>query len=702
MPRTRVNLQKSEANDRSFTISSLEFCLSQLRKADPNLVKKAIASGDGLTESKNDVSTRLSEAHRYSVQQCLDNSEQLAQLHNQLVHCDNVFERLQATLYSFQDNLGSIGQDMKNLQLQSHHIHQELENRQKVRVELSQFVDDIAVSQTMMKTINDTDANDRGFLEALHELHHKITLILQRGNGDAVAVNDTMPILEGLKLKAVVKVREWLLQKMFQFRKPLSNYQVFQHQLLKCRFFYEFLLHHDLISAKELQDEYIDTISKMFFTYFKAYATRLFKLAMKDVATKEDALGSIDFAKPAGLGAIFSSKQHVVRNKATVFSIGQRHQILSDDFLGALIVPHAATQNHQSYQFEALFRSIQLAFVDHYSHEYLFITDFFLVSNDEAIELHNKAMARAMSVVLKSCEEQIALSWDAISLHLCICLCDKFTEVLAEREVPEVSDYWNTVTSFLWTRLNLVMSQHYESVKSVDLKKLMHSGSLDARPHFIVRRYAELTSAHLMIAKASGKEMGAKMEAVLENSEDSIEQLLTRMSAMQQTQKNKHVFLINNYDLILSIIDNEESKHTKIYAIVHELEQKSIDDFVEEMLEPHIGYMIKFVNECESLIVQGHTQLLVRYNDKVGTVVANFNAKWRPAVDSINSECIQLFTNFSLGTTILQTIFTKYVQYINRFTKILSHDVFAKNPVCSQLVNVHQVMLEIKRFKPAY
>ena len=102
-----------------------------------------------------------------------------------------------------------------------------------------------------------------------------------------------------------------------------------------------------------------------------------------------------------------------------------------------------------------------------------------------------------------------------------------------------------------------------------------------------------------MIAKTSGKEIGDKMEAVLENSEDSIEQLLTRMSAMQQSQKNKHVFLINNFDLILSIIDDEESKHSKIYAIVHELEQKSSDDFVEEMLEPHIGYMIKFVNEGE-------------------------------------------------------------------------------------------------------
>ncbi|CAI2357448.1 unnamed protein product [Caenorhabditis sp. 36 PRJEB53466] len=702
MPRKRVQLPKNSPNERSFTISSLEFCLSQLRKADPKLVKKAISSGDGLTESKDDVSTRLSEAHRYAVQQCLDNSEQLAQLHHQLVHCDNVFERLQATLYGFQANLGTIGQDMKNLQLQSHHIHQELENRQKVRLELSQFVDDIAVSQKMIKAINDTDANERGFLEALHELHHKITLIVQRGNGDAVAVNDTMPILEGLKQKATIKVREWLLQKMFQFRKPLSNYQVFQHQLLKCRFFYEFLLHHDLISAKELQDEYIDTISKMFFTYFKAYATRLFKLSMKDVATKDDTLGNIDSSKSAGLSSLFSSRQPVVRNKATVFSIGQRHLILGEDFLGALIVPHAATQSNQWYQFEALFRSLQLAFVDHYSHEYLFLTDFFLVTNDEAVDLHNKAMARSMMVVLDSCREQISLSWDAISLHLCLCMCDKFIEMLAEREVPELPEYWNNVTSLLWTRLNLVMSQHYDSVKSVDLKKLQHAGSLDARPHFIVRRYAELTSAHLLIARTSEKEMGDKMEAVLENSEDSIEQLLLRMSAMQSTQKNKHVFLINNYDLILSIIDDEEGKHSKIYAIVHELEQKSIDDFVEEMLEPHIGYMIKFVTECESLLNQGHTQLLVRYNDKIGTVVANFNAKWKPAVDSINSECIQLFTNFSLGTTILQTIFTKYVQYINRFTKILSHDVFVKNPVCSQLVNVHQVMLEIKRFKPAY
>lgn len=69
---------------------------------------------------------------------------------------------------------------------------------------------------------------------------------------------------------------------------------------------------------------------------------------MKDVATKDDTLGNIDSAKSGGLSGLFSSKQPVVRNKATVFSIGNRHQILSEDFLGALIVPHAATQSSQA------------------------------------------------------------------------------------------------------------------------------------------------------------------------------------------------------------------------------------------------------------------------------------------------------------------------------------------------------------------
>ncbi|CAB3399212.1 unnamed protein product [Caenorhabditis bovis] len=687
--------------ERNFTIASLENCLSQLKRADESVVRKAIESGDGLNESTNDVGQKLSEAHRSAVNDCLENSEKLAELHKQINACDKVFERLQNVLYSFQDNLGTIGEDMKLLQVQSFDIHQELENRMKVRAELSQFVDDIVVPQHMIRTIMDTEPNHRGFIEALHELHHKISLIASRQTGEAIAVHDTIPVLESLKIKAIEKVREWLLTKIYQFRKPLTNYQVFQHQLLKCRFFYEFVHSHDPIIAKEIQEEYIDTISKMFFTYFKAYSSRLFKLTMKDEATKDDLLGAVDSVKSSSLAGFFSAKPQV-RNKATVFSLGHRHSILEIDFLSALIVPHAASQHSQSYQFEALFRSIQLAFVDHYSHEYLFINDFFMSTEHDTIELHSRAMSRAVSVLLKCCEEQIVLNWDAISLHLCLALCEKFRKLLIEREVPPVSGYWETLSNILWVRLDLVMSAHNESVKSLDLKKLQSNGALDARPHYVVRRYAELTSAHLSIARCNGREICPKMEALLESSEDTIEQLLTRMSCMQTTHKNKHVFLINNYDLILGIIDDNEAKHSRVYAIIHELEQKSIDDFVESVLDPHIGFLIKFVTECESLINQGHTQLLVRHNDKISNAVSTINLRWKSAIDAINAEIVQLFTNFSLGTSILQSTFSKFIQYIQRFTKILAHEAFAGNSAANELINVHQIMLEIKKFKPVY
>lgn len=54
-------------------------------------------------------------------------------------------------LQNFQSELGTISSDMKRLQQQSVDISQQLQNRQKIRGELSQFVDDMVVSQNMIQ-----------------------------------------------------------------------------------------------------------------------------------------------------------------------------------------------------------------------------------------------------------------------------------------------------------------------------------------------------------------------------------------------------------------------------------------------------------------------------------------------------------------------------------------------------------------------
>lgn len=54
-------------------------------------------------------------------------------------------------LSNFLAELGTISQEMKRLQDQSVVINQQLKNRQMVRAELSQFVDDMVVPHNMIK-----------------------------------------------------------------------------------------------------------------------------------------------------------------------------------------------------------------------------------------------------------------------------------------------------------------------------------------------------------------------------------------------------------------------------------------------------------------------------------------------------------------------------------------------------------------------
>ena len=58
----------------------------------------------------------------------------------------------------------------------------------------------------------------------------------------------------------------------------MANYQVTQDILLKSRFFYEFLTLHDKSIARECRDEYINTLSKVYYSYFKEYLSKLAKL----------------------------------------------------------------------------------------------------------------------------------------------------------------------------------------------------------------------------------------------------------------------------------------------------------------------------------------------------------------------------------------------------------------------------------------
>uniref|UniRef100_A0A914KHZ0 Vacuolar protein sorting-associated protein 52 homolog n=1 Tax=Meloidogyne incognita TaxID=6306 RepID=A0A914KHZ0_MELIC len=448
----------------------------------------------------------------------------------------------------------------------------------------------------------------------------------------------------------------------------------------------------------------------MFFTYFKAYVTRLFKLLMSDKATKFDLLGKDDtcFKQPttlSNLPNIFTSsnkthQQHHQQHKgqATVFSLGNRQNALLDDILAPLIVPNVAQENNETFQFESLFRSVQYAIVDHCSREYLFLCDFFLVTDQSAVDLFTHVMGRSITLLLKTLEERINLNYDAISLFICICFCTKYRQLMISRGVLAIETYWENVEKMLWDRFEVVMKSHNESIRQLDVRKM----TVDTRPHYVIRRYAELTSSLLVCSDLAYKKINSQLITILSRQQAEIEGLLNRLATQLKTKKERLVFQINNYDVILTVLNEKVVPESKERTSFWELQQTKIAAYVEEVLSPHFSPLIQFVNECEPLIESNHSQLLARYTVKVVQIVRTFSAEWRRSVEAINNEILHSFTNLKNAANILQLAFTQFINYYQRLDKVTSHQVFRQCQISGDLVSYQHIAETIKKYKPIF
>lgn len=171
------------------------------------------------------------------------------------------------------------------------------------------------------------------------------------------------------------------------------------------------------------------------------------------------------------------------------------------------------------------------------------------------------------------------------------------------------------------------------------------------------------------------------------------------MSAQFRKPKDQYIFIINNYDIILGVLLERKKEDSTEAELMRDQLNKKISDFVEEMLYPHFGAMISFVKECESLIERQDTETLKRYEARVGDLIRNFNANWRKALEQVSRDIMASFTNFKNGNNIQQIALTAFVTYYHKFQKIVGQAPFMNNPLRSELINIHQLMVEVKKYK---
>ena len=191
------------------------------------------------------------------------------------------------------------------------------------------------------------------------------------------------------------------------------------------------------------------------------------------------------------------------------------------------------------------------------------------------------------------------------------------------------------------------------------------------------------------------------MNTILLDMEQEIGNFIMKMASSFQQRKEQLIFVINNYDIILSIMSEKTSGESQEaeYFRVHFSARTS--EYVEEILQPHFGDLTKFVKEVESQ-KGGDIGSTSRSQEYIGRIIAGFNSRWKNSLDAINKEVLNSFPNFKNGTEILQMALTQFVQYYHRFHKIVSGLNPSACPNRDQLINIHQLVVEVKKYKPNF
>lgn len=213
---------------------------------------------------------------------------------------------------------------------------------------------------------------DEDFVSALRMLATKLAFTDSDPKAQSsAALRDVAPELEKLRAKAAARSRDFLLQRIYSLRKDKTNIQILQQNvLLKYKYLVAFLQAHGREVFEEVRTAYVDTLSRVLASKFRAYITATDKLLVRvhavdmhlpayctwvasqvtDVPTPADLLGNPD-ALQGSVMAMFS-RGATPHHKADVFALGNRGVLLGQLDAPA-VIPHIEESKGGRFHYEA-------------------------------------------------------------------------------------------------------------------------------------------------------------------------------------------------------------------------------------------------------------------------------------------------------------------------------------------------------------
>ncbi|KAI8024400.1 Vacuolar protein sorting-associated protein 52 A [Camellia lanceoleosa] len=673
---------EDDASSDDISLEGLEQELEECKNDDVSSGNHTV-SRYKIAEYTKGVENNLRQVELDSVQDYIKESDNLVSLHDQIRDCDSILSQMETLLGGFQAEIGSISSDIKILQEKSMDMGLKLKNRKVAESKLAKFVEDIIVPPRMIDIIVDGEVNDE-YMRTLEILSKKLKFVeVDLMVKTSKALKDVQPELERLRQKAVAKVFEFIVQKLYALRKPKTNIQILQQSvLLKYKYIISFLMEHGKEVYTEVSAAYIDTMNKVLSAHFRAYIQALEKLQL-DIATSSDLIGVE--TRSTGL---FSRGREPLKNRSAVFALGERINILKEIDEPALI-PHIAEASSRKYPYEVLFRSLHKLLMDTASSEYLFCDDFF---GKESI--FYEIFAGPFVVIDEHFNSILPNCFDAIGLMLMIRIIHQHQIIMSRRRIPCLDSYLDKINIALWPRFKMVFDMHLSSLRNANVKTLWED---DVHPHYVMRRYAEFTASliHLNVEYGDGQ-----LDLNLERLRMAIDDLLVKLAKMFPKPKLQTVFLINNYDMTIAILKEAGAEGGKIQLHFEELLKNNTAIFVEELLLEHFSDLIKFVKTRASEDPTSGPERAITVSE-VEPLVKDFASRWKAAIELMHNDVITSFSNFLCGMEILRAALTQLLLYYTRLTDCIKR-IVGGTALNKDLVSISSIMYEIKKYSRTF
>eukprot|EP01117_Protostelium_nocturnum_P008177 TRINITY_DN2919_c0_g1_i2.p1 TRINITY_DN2919_c0_g1~~TRINITY_DN2919_c0_g1_i2.p1 ORF type:complete len:604 (+),score=79.20 TRINITY_DN2919_c0_g1_i2:470-2281(+) len=596
-----------------------------------------------------------------------------------------MLETMAQLLNGFQHDLGNVSVEIDELQRASISMNQSLKNRKQLTGELDQFIKQIVLDPQFIVDLCEGDINE-SWQKLLRILNRKIQacefLSTQPHTQNTFSIKYMSSILEKLKWKAICRVREFLLYRVLSLRKPKTNVQIIQQSvLIKYKHSSQFLVEFAPKYALEIKNVYVETLNAIFLHYIKAYSTSLSKLQI-DIATKYDLIGMQDSSFSQIRRKTFGGGNSGVFSLTVSDGKTERSSLLDNLQEAPAIVPHIAQEKGQKYPYEFLFRSLNHMFLDTVSSEYLFSREFF-EGLDPSLIIHG-IFANIIVFLISELELYLSNCYDVLGLYIMMTVNYHNRMKMKKRRITHLHSYLERVDSLICDRFKVVFQMNVDSVKQTLASSL---SATDTRPHYITRRYTEFVASLSILYIQYPTDHEDLVKTQLEQLRNYMENLIAKLG-LALPKKQRTVFLISNYDLITSILE-EKRIHPAELNSFKGLHSTAVKLFVEEELMTYYEPFIQFIKHSES---ETNPNLAI-----MERLAKDFSSSFRSVIEQMSSDVINYFSNFRTGTEILSQVLTQLAMYYSRFEEVIKRSFKNANELRKDIVSISTLKFEIQK-----